>query len=134
VAAKRSRKTKRAAQEALGRALKRAVKAKSVSATDASKAARMVVKVEVDANHLVPYSVRWDGDRVLDQLLPDQANINITPGNHLLTWSFNHSLETTWRHKLTVQIDDQAVQVMAEKNSTDNPKDAVSGGTEIFVA
>jgi hypothetical protein len=134
VAGKQSRKTKKDAQEALGRALTRAVKAKSVSATDASEATRMVVKVEVDANHLVPYSVRWDSDRVLDQLQSDQASITIAPGNHLLTWSFNHSLETTWRHKLTVQIDGQAERVMDEKNSTDNPKDAVSGGTEIFVA
>lgn len=133
MAGKKPKKTKKEAQEALSRALAKAVKAKSHAATAVSQATRMLAKVEVDSNHLVPYSVRWDGDRVLDQLQSDQANITVSPGNHVLTWSFNHSLETTWRHKLTVQLEGQAARVLAEKNSTDNPKDAVSGGTEIFV-
>ena len=134
MAAKKSKRTKRQAQEALSRALAKAVKAKSFSPTAVTQTARMVVTVDVDADHLVPYSVRWDGDRVLDHLQSDQANINVTPGNHVLTWSFNHSLETKWRHKLTVQLDGQAARVLADLNSNDNPNEAISGGTEIFVA
>ena len=134
MASRRSKKTKKDAQEALDRALAKAVKAKGLSAPGVSQATRMVVTVDVDANHLVPYSVRWDADRVLDQLQSDQAVITMTPGNHLLTWSFNHSLETSWSHKLTVQIDGQAARVLADKSSSANPNEAVSGGTEIFVA
>jgi hypothetical protein len=134
VASKQSKKTRKDAQEALSRALARAVKSRSLSAPAVSQTTQMVVTVDVDANHLVPYSVRWDGDRVLDQLQSDQAVISVTPGNHLLTWSFNHSLETTWRHKLSVQFEGQAARVLADKSSSANPNDAVSGGTEIFVA
>lgn len=134
MAGKKPRKTKREAQEALGRALTRAIKAKNLSATAVNAAARMVVAVEVDPSHLVPYSVRWDGDRLLDTLQSDQAVVILTPGNHVLTWSFNHSLETTWRHRMTIQPEGQAVRVLDNKNSSANPNDAVSGGLEIFVA
>jgi hypothetical protein len=134
VAAKKSKATKKDAQEALSKALAKAVKAKTFSATTVNQATTMVVAVEVDSNHLVPYSVRWDGDRILDTLQSDQAIVTLAPGNHVLTWSFNHSLETTWRHTLTVQVEGKAKRVLAEKSSTANPNDAVSGGTEIFVA
>jgi len=133
-APKAPRRTKMQAQEALGAALARVVRARAMAPMAAAPPTRMVVTVEVDGSHLIPYSVRWDGDRVLDQLQSDQAAIMMSPGRHLLTWSFNHTIEATWRHKLTVQIDGQAPRVLADKNSTANPKDAVSGGTEIFVA
>jgi len=134
VAGKKPKATKKDAQEALSKALAKAVKAKTFSGTTVNQATTMVVAVEVDSNHLVPYSVRWDGDRILDQLQSDQAIVTLAPGNHVLTWSFNHSLETTWRHELTVQVEGRAKRVLAEKSSTDTPNDAVSGGTEIFVA
>jgi hypothetical protein len=134
VPGKRSKKTKTESQAALSRALAKAVKAKSLSATVVSPATQMVVAVEVDSNHLVPYSVRWDGDRILDQSQSGQATVPLARGNHVLTWSFNHSLETTWRHKLTVQGDGIPAVVLDEKNSTANPNEAVSGGTRIFGA
>jgi hypothetical protein len=136
MAAKKPRRTKKQAQEALGRALAKRVKAKGVAAAAIAvgRATQMVVSVQVDADHLVPYSVRWDGDRLLDAVQSDQAIVTIAPGNHVLSWSFNHLLEGTWQHKLTVKIDGQAARVLDEKNSAQNPTDAASGGLEIFVA
>jgi hypothetical protein len=131
---KKTKKTKKESQEALSRALAKVVRTKSVAAAAVSQVTRMVVSVDIDSGHLIPYSVRWDGDRVLDSLVSDQAMVTVSPGDHVLSWHFNHGLESTWRHKLTVQPEGQGARVLDEKNSSANPNDAVSGGLKVFVA
>ena len=128
----RKKTARKTSAPAFDRVLARAVAA-GARTTSAPANSTMVVRVEVDASHIVPYAIGFDGSIVLDGLLPAQTTVAMAPGHHLLSWSFNHSFESDWSHRVSVVIDGGAPLVIDQKSSQsgNNP---VSGGTRVFDA
>lgn len=126
-------KTKKEAEAALGKTLKKMVAAGDLEPIPVAVGTTIVITAEVDSGHLIPYGVSWGTDRIIDARTSKTATVVMKAGLRALGWAFDHALETTWSHKLSVKIGDEKAQVLEEKSSQNKDK-PISINRRIFSA